>query len=91
VITAWIVGTVVSKSLTNVLIETFITDWSSTMTNCAVASATSGHQRFTAFSSGRRGLAPQRVNTVAREAPHTSWRAVRREYVSQPETTMVPA
>jgi hypothetical protein len=33
VITAWIVATVVSKSATSVLIETFIADWSSTMTN----------------------------------------------------------
>ena len=39
--TAWIVVTVVSKSLTSWLIETFITDWSSTMRNCAVANATS--------------------------------------------------
>ena len=39
--TAWIVVTVVSKSLTSWLIETFITDWSSTMRNCAVAKATS--------------------------------------------------
>ena len=36
VITAWIVVTVVSKSATRVLIDTFITDWSSTMTNWAV-------------------------------------------------------
>ena len=27
-------------------IDTFITDWSSTITNCAIASATSGNQRF---------------------------------------------
>ena len=38
--------TVVSKSLTSVLIETFMTDWSRTITNCAVANATNGHQRF---------------------------------------------
>ncbi len=44
--TAWIVETVVSKSSTNWLIETFMTDWSRTMTNCAVANATSGNQRF---------------------------------------------
>src|SRR6478735_11655441 len=44
--TAWMVVTVVSKSLTSVLIETFMTDWSRTITNCAVASATSGHHRF---------------------------------------------
>src|SRR5438270_4380850 len=31
------------------LIETYMTDWSSTMTNCAVASATSGHERFIGF------------------------------------------
>ena len=43
-ITAWIVVTVVSKSSTSVLIETFIADWSSTMTNWAMASATSGNQ-----------------------------------------------
>src|SRR5829696_5142804 len=44
VITAWIVVTVVSKSATSALIETFIADWSSTMTNCAMARATSGNQ-----------------------------------------------
>src|SRR4051812_30254235 len=38
--------TVVSKSSTRVLIETFITDWSRTMTNCAVANATKGSHRF---------------------------------------------
>ncbi len=42
--TAWIVVTVVWKSLTSALIETFITDWSSTMRNCAVARATSASQ-----------------------------------------------
>ena len=41
--TAWIVVTVVWKSLTSALIETFITDWSSTMRNCAVAKATSAN------------------------------------------------
>ena len=46
VITAWIVVTVVSNSATRVLIDTFITDWSSTMTNWAVASAISGAQRI---------------------------------------------
>ena len=43
-ITAWIVVTVVSKSSTSALIETFMADWSSTITNCAMASATSGNQ-----------------------------------------------
>ena len=38
------VVTVVSKSATRALIETFIADWSSTMTNWAMASATSGNQ-----------------------------------------------
>ena len=42
--TAWIVVTVVWKSWTSALIETFITDWSSTMRNCAVAKATSASQ-----------------------------------------------
>src|SRR5690349_5112610 len=46
VITAWIVVTVVSKSSTSVLIETFIADWSSTITNWARARATSGSQLF---------------------------------------------
>src|SRR5580765_5752509 len=46
VITAWIVVTVVSNSATRVLIDTFITDWSSTMTNWAVPSAISGVQRI---------------------------------------------
>src|SRR6478752_185318 len=44
VITAWIVVTVVSKSSTSALIETFIADWSSTITNCAMARATNGSQ-----------------------------------------------
>jgi hypothetical protein len=44
VITAWIVVTVVSKSATRALIETFIADWSSTMTNWAMANATRGIQ-----------------------------------------------
>ena len=44
VITAWIVVTVVSKSATRALIETFIADWSSTITNWAMANATSGNQ-----------------------------------------------
>src|SRR6476659_3106225 len=44
--TAWMTETVVSKSATSVLIDTFMTDWSSTMTNCAVARATNGNQRF---------------------------------------------
>ena len=44
--TAWIVVTVVSKSATSWLIETFMTDWSSTITNWAAASATSGNQFF---------------------------------------------
>src|SRR3954451_4712670 len=46
VITAWIVVTVVSNSATRVLIDTFITDWSSTMTNWAVPSAIIGAQRI---------------------------------------------
>ena len=33
-----------SKSATSALIETFIADWSSTMTNWAMANATSGNQ-----------------------------------------------
>ncbi len=53
VITAWMVVTVVSKSSTRVLIDTFITDWSSTITNWAVARATSGSQRFMGPASGR--------------------------------------
>ena len=40
--TAWMVVTVVSKSATSWLIETFMTDWSRTMMNWAPASATSG-------------------------------------------------
>ena len=41
VITLWMVVTVVSKSATSWLIDTFMTDWSSTITNCAVANAAS--------------------------------------------------
>ena len=44
--TAWIVVTVVWKSWTRELIDTFITDWSSTMRNCAVANATSASDPF---------------------------------------------
>ena len=47
VMTAWIVVTVVSKSSTSWLIETFITDWSRTMMNWAPARAISGSRRFT--------------------------------------------
>ena len=36
-ITAWIVVTVVWKSATSWEIETFITDWSKTIRNCAAA------------------------------------------------------
>lgn len=43
-ITAWIVVTVVSKSATSALIETFIADWSSTITYWAMAKATRGNQ-----------------------------------------------
>ena len=76
-ITAWIVVTVVSKSSTSVLIETFIADWSSTMTNWAMANATSGNQLVFGlgsvwvtwespavthgFSSAPRGLPPRRA------------------------------
>ncbi len=49
-ITAWIVVTVVSKSATSWLIETFITDWSRTMMNCAPARATSGSHFFIGLS-----------------------------------------
>ena len=35
VMTAWMTVTVVSKSSTSWLIDTFMTDWSSTITNCA--------------------------------------------------------
>ena len=42
--TAWIVVTVVWKSRTSALIDTFITDWSSTITNCAEAKATSASE-----------------------------------------------
>ena len=51
VMTAWIVVTVVWKSWTSALIETFITDWSSTMRNCAVAKATSASQPLFAVAS----------------------------------------
>lgn len=44
--TAWIVVTVVWKSWTNWLMDTFITDWSRTMTNWAVANATRARDPF---------------------------------------------
>ena len=43
VMTAWIVVTLVSKSSTSWLIETFMTDWSSTITNWAIARPTNGN------------------------------------------------
>src|SRR4051812_7162957 len=46
--TPWMTVTLVSKSLTSWLIDTFMTDWSSTITNCAVANETSAHFRPTA-------------------------------------------
>jgi glucose-6-phosphate 1-dehydrogenase len=48
--TAWIAVTVVSKSLTSWLIDTFITAWSSTITNWAAARIASGAHFFTAGS-----------------------------------------
>ena len=51
VMIAWTVVTVVWKSWTSALIETFITDWSSTIRNCAVAKATSASQPFFAVAS----------------------------------------
>ena len=64
VITAWIVVTVVSKSATRVLIDTFITDWSSTMTNWAVASAISGAQRIADPADVPRAAVPAGVVSV---------------------------
>jgi len=46
--TAWMVVTVVLKSVTSWLIDTFITAWSSTITNCAAARMTSGPHFFIA-------------------------------------------
>ena len=46
VMTPWIVVTVVSKSATSWLMETFMTAWSRTMTNWASARADSGSQDF---------------------------------------------
>ena len=67
--TAWIVVTVVSKSMTSWLIDTFMTAWSSTITNCAAARMTSGPHFFM-----RRCLHPRRVSApgteVHRPPPH---------------------
>ena len=41
--TTWIVVTVVSKSATSCEIDTFITDWSRTIRNCAAARTESPH------------------------------------------------
>ena len=60
-ITAWIVVTVVSKSATSWLIETFITDWSSTMMNCAPARATSGSHFFIGLSVPAFGESPRPI------------------------------
>ena len=46
VMTPWIVVTVVSKSSTSWLMETFMTAWSRTITNWARARAESGSQDF---------------------------------------------
>src|SRR3954454_18099514 len=64
VITAWIVVTVVSKSATKVLIDTCITDWSSTMTNWATASATSAAQRTVGAVDRSGGALPTGVVSV---------------------------
>src|SRR6516165_8208461 len=48
--TAWIAVTLVSKSATSWLIDTFMTAWSSTITNCAAARIASGAHFFTAGS-----------------------------------------
>src|SRR5262245_45595446 len=45
--TAWIAVTLVSKSSTSWLIDTFMTAWSSTITNCAAARIASGAHFFT--------------------------------------------
>ena len=72
--TAWIVVTVVWKSWTSALIETFITDWSSTMRNCAVAKATSASQPLFAvalftFPLGAARSCPERVVSEASVVP----------------------
>src|SRR6476659_1489523 len=74
VITAWIVVTVVSNSATRVLIDTFITDWSSTMTNWAVASAISGAQRIAgAVDVPGAALSAGVVSVIVRSLQSSSW------------------
>ena len=72
--TAWMVVTVVWKSWTSAPIETFITDWSSTMRNCAVAKATSASQPLLAVALFTFPLAA-RPWPVATESPFAIWRS----------------
>ena len=67
--TAWIVVTVVWKSWTSALIETFITDWSSTMRNCAVAKATSASQPLFAVALFTFPLGAARSWPIATKSP----------------------
>ena len=69
VMTAWIVVTVVWKSWTSALIETFITDWSSTMRNCAVAKATSASQPLFAVALFTFPLGAARSWPIATKSP----------------------
>src|SRR3990170_1442276 len=54
--TPWMVVTVVSKSSTSWLIETFMTAWSRTMTNWAAASAASEPESFMGTPPARDGI-----------------------------------
>ena len=59
VITAWMVVTVVSKSSTSWLIDTFITAWSSTMRNWVAAStASAGHATVSVAGAGTSPTSP---------------------------------
>ena len=84
VMTAWIVVTVVWKSWTSALIETFITDWSSTMRNCAVAKATSASEPLFAVALftcpllmlsalTRNGSSPKESQILGVALPNTYW------------------
>ena len=74
VITAWMVVTVVSKSSTSWLIDTFITAWSSTMRNWVAAStASAGHATVSVAGAGTARPSPTSpVAPVAPSAPAVS-------------------
>src|SRR5215217_7588679 len=70
--TAWIVVTLVSKSATSCEIETFITDWSRTIRNCAAArTARTDHLRIRQLTAGEGSIGRAERASVVRYATVT--------------------